>query len=116
MAKVICKLENASEEISGVKFEPHPEGIGMVSEEISDEAAASFASITGYELVGENVVDPATQGELDALSARAKELGIKVRGNWKIDRLRTEVETAARAKAEENKEAAAGQAGDGEQK
>lgn len=51
MAKVICTLENASDEINGVKFEA-VEGVGMVSAEISDELAAEFASIPGYEIVG----------------------------------------------------------------
>ena len=49
MARVICALPNASEEIDDVKFEA-VEG-GMLSEEISDELAARFASIDGYKLV-----------------------------------------------------------------
>lgn len=49
MARVICKLENASENIGGVKFATHAAG-GMVSEEISDETAANFCAINGYEL------------------------------------------------------------------
>lgn len=52
MPKVICTLENASSEISGVKFTPHPDG-GAVSEEISDDQAAAFVAITGYALVEE---------------------------------------------------------------
>ena len=47
MPKVICKLENASREISGVKFTP-VEG-GMLSEDVSDEMAELFVSINGYE-------------------------------------------------------------------
>lgn len=56
MPKVLCTLENASEEISGVKFAAHERG--MISEEISEEAAARFASIDGYELVEESESKP----------------------------------------------------------
>lgn len=49
MPQVICTLPNASEEISGVAFVPHE--LGMLSEPISDELAAHFASIRGYILV-----------------------------------------------------------------
>ena len=48
MARVICSLPNASEEIDDIKFEAI-EG-GMLSEDISDELAARFASIDGYKL------------------------------------------------------------------
>lgn len=56
MPKVICKLDHASDEISGVKFTA-VEG-GKLSEEISDEQAARFASIPGYELVEEKKAPP----------------------------------------------------------
>lgn len=49
MARVICTLENASELISGVKFTA--DRGQMISEEITDEVAAHFASIPGYSLV-----------------------------------------------------------------
>ncbi len=49
MPKVICKLENAADEISGVKFTAMEDG-GRVSEEVSAEVAELFASIPGYEL------------------------------------------------------------------
>lgn len=55
MPKVICTLENASDEISGVKFTPHPDG-GVVSEEISEDQAAAFTSVPGYALVTAAVV------------------------------------------------------------
>jgi hypothetical protein len=48
MAKVICKLPNASALISGVKFVTHK--LGMISEEIADEVAAEFVKIEGYVL------------------------------------------------------------------
>lgn len=48
MARVLCTSPNASDEIDGVKFEA-VDG-GMLSEEISDEAAARFAGIDGYKL------------------------------------------------------------------
>lgn len=49
MPRVICALPNASDEISGVKFTALEDG-RKISEEVSDEVAGSFASITGYEL------------------------------------------------------------------
>lgn len=49
MAKqVLCTLENASEEINGVKFVKTK--TGMVSEEIDDAIADNFASIDGFEI------------------------------------------------------------------
>lgn len=98
MPKVICKLPNASEKISGVKFAQHPDGaeFGMVSEEISQEQADVFGSIPGYELVG------APDKDLADLRAQAEAVGIKVKGNWKADRLRAEI------KAVEDEKAAAG--------
>lgn len=57
MAKIICKLPNASELISGVKFVTHK--LGMISEEIADEVAAEFVKIEGYVLAE---VDKATGG------------------------------------------------------
>lgn len=46
MAKVICKLPNASGLINGVKFVTHK--LGMISEEIADDVAAEFTKIEGY--------------------------------------------------------------------
>ena len=46
MAKVICKLPNASEIINGVRFVTHK--LGMISEEVTDEVAAGFLAIEGY--------------------------------------------------------------------
>ena len=57
MPRVICTLENASDEISGVKFFPLDEG-GKVSDEVSDEQAALFLSIHGYEPFDGEVEEP----------------------------------------------------------
>ncbi|WP_290874280.1 hypothetical protein, partial [Aquabacterium sp.] len=63
MPKLLCKLLNASELISGVKFVTHQDG--MLSEEVSDEVAATFTEIPGYEIavpvqtVAVTVVTPA---------------------------------------------------------
>jgi hypothetical protein len=46
MPRVLCSLPNASTLINGVRFASVPDG--MLSEEISDEAAAAFAAIRGY--------------------------------------------------------------------
>lgn len=58
MPKVICTLRNASNEINGVKFEEH-EG-RLLSEEISEDMAAKFAAIPGYELMVEEEKPKAT--------------------------------------------------------
>lgn len=49
MPRVICVLPHASDEISGVKFHELEQG-GKISDEVSDEVAARFASIPGYSL------------------------------------------------------------------
>lgn len=46
MAKVLCKLPNASTNINGVRFVTHRDG--MISEEIDDAVALAFAEIPGY--------------------------------------------------------------------
>lgn len=51
MPKVLCKLDNASESINGVRFVAHKKG--MISEEISEEQAKRFARIPGYEIVSQ---------------------------------------------------------------
>ena len=101
MPKVLCTLQNASDEISGVKFVSHANG--MLSEDISEEVAADFASIPGYEIVGAEpkapVVDDAAKAERAELVVKAESLGLKVKGNWSIERLTSEVNAAAEAKA-----------------
>ena len=52
MARVKCSLVNASEKINGIAFASVPGG--MLSEEISDEQAAAFTAIKGFDLVGKN--------------------------------------------------------------
>lgn len=48
---VVCKLPNAGEVISGVRFRAMP-GVGMVSvERVPQDKALVFASIPGYELL-----------------------------------------------------------------
>lgn len=106
MPKVLCTLPNASEEISGVKFVSHAKG--MLSEEIDDEAAAVFASIPGYEIVGDTkkaatppAEDDAKAAERAALVSKAEALGLKVKANWSIERLASEIQAAEAAKAAE---------------
>lgn len=57
MPRVICTLDNASDEISGVKFHPLEDG-GKVSDEISDEQAELFLGIPGYEPFDGEVDEP----------------------------------------------------------
>lgn len=49
MARVLCTLPNASDEIGGIAFTKHPKG--MLSEEIDEAAASRLTSIDGYTLV-----------------------------------------------------------------
>lgn len=93
MAKVICTLPNASSLINGVKFVEHEAGV--ISEEISDEAAAIFTKIKGYVLEGEGEVDE----ELAALRARAEAVALKIKGSWGKERLAAEVTKAEAAAA-----------------
>ena len=100
MPKVLCTLPNASNEISGVKFVAHEKG--MLSEDLSDEAAAGFASIAGYEIVGAAPAPDAgpADAEKAALLVRAEAVGLKVKSTWGVDRLKAEVESAEKAAAE----------------
>ena len=50
MARVVCSLPNAAPLINGVKFTP--DRGQMISDEVSDEVAAAFAAIPGYDLAG----------------------------------------------------------------
>lgn len=113
MPKVLCTLPNASEEISGVKFVTHAKG--MLSEEIDDEQAAHFTSIPGYEIVGataapaaasEDQADPAKEEKAD-LAAKLSALGVTVKSNWGVDRLKAEIEKAEKAASEQTGDAAA---------
>lgn len=49
MPFVICKLKNVGKRINGVNFTQT--NAGHLSEEVSEEVAAFFASIPGYEIV-----------------------------------------------------------------
>lgn len=116
MPKILCTLPNASEEIGGIKFAAHPKG--MLSEEVSDEQARRLASIPGYELVGAEPQKPASNPDGDAakdaekaaLIKRAEDVGLKVKQNWSVERLRTEVEQAEKAAAEKKAAEAAASA------
>ena len=110
MPKVLCTLPNASEDIGGIKFEKHANG--MLSEDVSDEQAARLASIPGYELVGSPSkpapTDADSYAEKTALLARAEAVKLTVKGNWGLERLKTEVEAAEKEDAEAKAKAAAG--------
>lgn len=119
MPKVLCTLPNAADEISGIKFSAHEKG--MLSEEISDEQAKRLASIPGYMLVGAAPQKPASNPDGDAakdaekaeLLKRAEAVELKVKNNWSLERLRTEVEQAEKAAADKKAaDAAGGDAGD----
>jgi len=113
MPKVLCTLPNASEDIGGIKFAQHAKG--MLSEDLSDEQAKRLASIPGYEIVGavseKGPVDDeaAKAAERAELVTKAEALGMKVKGNWSLERLKAEVEGAEKATADAGQGAGAGQ-------
>ncbi len=101
MPRIRCTIEGAPLEIGGldgiVKFEPVPIG-GLLSEEVSDEVAAHFASIPGYALSSEvSTADDAAA--MDALRARAAAIGLKLDSRWKLARATAEVEHAEKQAA-----------------
>jgi hypothetical protein len=104
MVQVVCTRPNAAEEISGVKFTKHDQG--MLSEEISDEQAAHFLAVPGYHVLGEHPAGEDHEADdIEALRARATELGVEVKPAWKAPRLKAEIkraedEAAAKAAAE----------------
>lgn len=51
MFKIICRLENASNEINGIAFEPLPDGGVMSVAEYEYDVAGQFHGIHGYEVV-----------------------------------------------------------------
>jgi hypothetical protein len=55
--RVRCQLPNASDLISGVRFERDDDG-AMVSELVDAETATRFCSIRGYDLVEESDSPP----------------------------------------------------------
>ena len=63
MAKVICTLSNASTKINGVTFTA--DRGQMISDEITDDQAAAFAAIPGYEIVGAKKAPPGKPGKPD---------------------------------------------------
>ena len=70
MPKIICTLPNASKHISGVVFVDTADKMAIISEEISEEQAAIFLSIPGYEPAP--VDDDATEKEAIAAEKAAK--------------------------------------------
>ncbi len=79
MSKVICKLPNASELISGVKFVSHKDG--MISEDISDDVASAFLEVPGFEPAltpaQAKAAEKAAAAEKETADAEAKALAEK---------------------------------------
>ena len=116
MPKVLCTLPNASTLISGVAFAAHANG--MLSEDVTDDVASDFAAINGYSIVGAVSAEDKAAADAEAaakaaaavaekadLAARAAAIDFKVKANWSIERLKSEVEAAEKA-ADEAKSAA----------
>lgn len=49
MPRVVCTLRNASHLINGVRFASLGDDGGMLSEELSEQDAAGFLAIPGYQ-------------------------------------------------------------------
>lgn len=56
--RILCTLSNMSEQVSGVRFTPAPEGNGWVSEDLTPALANAFATIPGYSLMPEPEPEP----------------------------------------------------------
>ncbi len=112
MPKVLCTLPNASTLISGVAFTAHANG--MLSEDVSEGVAAEVSAVPGYEVVGsvdrvaeaaalaaeqaeQAAAASAAEAEKADLLARADAVKLKTKGNWSIERLKSEVESAESA-------------------
>lgn len=111
MPKLLCTLPNASDEISGIKFVSHANG--MLSEEVADDVAEMFATIPGYQVVGG--VDRAAEAAAAAaakaaeeaaeeaakadLLKRAEAVSFKPKASWGLERLTAEVVAAEAAAA-----------------
>lgn len=111
MSKIICTLENASNLINGIKFEP-AEGVeGLVSDEVSESVAALFLSIPGYVLYGADgeAGDDAKTAEQTAPAAPVEPAAPAETPAQRKARLKAEKEAAEKAEAErkEAEEAAA---------
>jgi hypothetical protein len=66
VAKILCTRPNASDNINGYPFEPHPDG-GMISvDNLPEEAVRKFLRIPGYEAV-ETGLPPVDPGDPAAL-------------------------------------------------
>jgi len=70
VAKVLCTLKNASEQINGIPFVAHE--LGKISAEISDEVAALFAKIPGFKLVAASAVKEAKAPKASKADAAAE--------------------------------------------
>lgn len=71
MARVICRLPNASTEINGVRFtEDRGE---MISDEITAELADAFASIPGFHKIDTPAPEPQATAETGRLADLERE-------------------------------------------
>lgn len=70
--KILCTLPNASEEISGIAFEKHPNG-GMVSvDPVPEDVAEVLLSIDGYKAVEEDTKQAGETKQAEATKPPAK--------------------------------------------
>ena len=73
MPKILCTLENAALEISGIKFIRNPDGDGLISENEVDEPHLSiFTEIPGYALAEESPAPVAETKKETAAERKAR--------------------------------------------
>lgn len=93
--RLVCTTPNTTSPINGHEFEPHETG-GLVSvADIPDEEAAVLLTVPGWHKLGEEPGGAPTApaaADLEALRARAAELGIEVKPVWKAARLQAEID------------------------
>lgn len=98
--RLVCTTPNTVSPINGHEFEPHETG-GLVSvSDIPDDEAAVLLTVPGwFELGSEPGGAPLAPGadDIEALRAKASELGVKWAPTWKVARLKAEIEAAAKS-------------------
>ncbi|MFD3263204.1 hypothetical protein [Phenylobacterium ferrooxidans] len=72
MFRVICTLENASHEISGIAFEDHPSGGVISAHDLDADQAGVFRGINGYSIVDADE-NPPTETAAEKRARKAAE-------------------------------------------
>lgn len=100
--RLVCTTPNTTSPINGHEFEPHATG-GLVSVgDIPAEEADVLLTVPGWFKLGDEpggAPQSPDAADLEALRARAAELGIEVKPVWKAARIQAEIEAKLKAAA-----------------